>query len=436
MTALAIGSLALGIAWWRRALWHWPIIAAGALCAAVAISLVIPSKYVGGSSYPSSFIIWGATPIFALAAAVWQWPRVAWWRRVGAFVTVPLLLAFVGLQINAFYGYLPTVGDLLGAPLPGQVSASLFEHAPIRFARADRDRDDAQHVRVLHVPKVSRSAVPAVAYQTGLIAEVRIPAPVSHFRARAAYVWVPPWYFTHPTVQLPVLMLLPGTPGTPGDWFRGGGALQVAVDYAHAHNGYAPIMVAPDPNGGAFSDTECVNGPRGQAETYLTVDVPTFMHFHFNTPLDPQQWAVGGLSEGGTCALVMSVRNPHRFRTFADFSGDFSPNLGPIGPTIRGLYGGSYAAYLAHDPTRWFRLAAAARVAGDIAVGGNDLPHCVRDEKLLVQAAQRDGLPVIVDVIPGGGHNFPTWHQSLADAFPWLVRRLNEPPAGPRSRSV
>ena len=428
VTALAIASLALGIAWWRRAVWHWAILAAGALCAALAIGRVIPPQYAGGSSYPRSFLVWAAMPMFALAAAVWQWPHVAWWRRASAFVTLPLLVAFAGLQINAHYGYLPTIGDLLGAPLPGQVSANTIERPPIRFARAEQHHRSARPPLASDIPDSPRSTVPAAAYRIGLVAEVRIPAPVSHFRARPAFVWVPPWYFTHPWLQLPVLMLLAGTPSTPQDWFRAGGALQVAVAYARAHDGYAPAIVVPDPNGSLWGDTECINGPQGQAETYLTVDVPQFMHTHFNAPLDAQRWAIGGLSEGGTCALVLSARNPHRFRTFADFSGDFSPNMGSAASTLRVLYDGSYAAYIAHDPTRWFRFDASTGLAGDIAVGSKDF-HCIRVEHLLAQTARRDGLNVTLDVIPGGGHNFPTWHQSLANAFPWIAHRLSEPPA-------
>ncbi len=427
MTAVAIASLALGIAWWRRAVWHWAILAVGALCAALAIIRVMLPQYVG-SGYPRSFLVWVAMPMFGLAAAVWQWPRVAWWRRAFAFATLPSLVAFAGLQINAHYGYLPTVGDLLGAPLSGQVSANMIERTALDFARAERQGGRERPLLASHNPDSPGSAIPAAAYRVGLVSEVPIPAPVSHFRARAAYVWVPPWYFTHPAVQLPVLMLLVGAPGRTDDWFRAGGALQDAVAYARAHGGYAPVIVVPDSNGGVFSDTECVNGPQGQVETYLTVDVPKFMHIHFNAPLNAQQWAVGGLSAGGTCALVLSARNPYRFRTFADFSGDFSPNMGSVRNTLRVLYAGSYGAYIAHDPTRWFRFDASTGLAGVIAVGSKDF-HCIGVEHRLVQTARRDGLSVMLDVIPGGGHNFPTWRRSLADAFPWIVHRLDQQPA-------
>jgi enterochelin esterase-like enzyme len=426
VTDLALASLALSIAWWRRAVWHWVILAVAALGAADVVSRVTIPQYVAGSGYPRSFLVWAAMPMFALAAAVWQWPRVAWWRRVFAFVSLPLLVAFAGLQVNAHYGYLPTIGDLLGAPLPGQVGANTIERAPLRFARAEGHRGSARPVVASRILDSHGSAVPAAAYQTGLVAEVDIPAPDSHFHARPAFVWVPPWYFTHPAVQLPVLMLFAGAPGRTSDWFRGGGALQTAWEYARAHDGYAPIMVVPDTNGRVFGDTECINSRMGQVKTYLTVDVPAFMHTHFNASLDARRWAVAGLSEGGTCALELSAQNPDRFRTFADFSGDALPNMGSVRNSLRVLYDYSYAAYIAHDPTRWFRRDASAGLAGYIAVGSKDF-GCIPVEQKLTQTARRDGLNVILDVISGGGHNFATWRQSLADAFPWIAHRLDTP---------
>jgi S-formylglutathione hydrolase FrmB len=408
VTALAFGLLIVGVAWWRRAAWHWAVVAIVALGLTWGINhwIDLPSKV--GSDYPRSFVVWAALPLFALGAALWQWPRVVWWRRGVAFVAVPLLAAFAGLQIDAHYGYLPTVGDLVGAPLPGQVNAAVIDRGPgaRRFYRG--------------------RPVAAFEFRTGDIAGFVIPGPVSHFHGRPGFVWVPPWYFTHPTARLPVLMLLSGTPGTTADWLRTGGALSVAATYAQQHNGYAPIMVFPDANGSDFGDTECVNGPRGRAETYLTVDVPNFMHTHFNAPLDPQRWAVAGMSEGGTCALELATRNPDRFGTFADFSGDGSPTIGTLQRTIRNLYGGSYNAMLAHDPLHWFRLDTSEGLAGDLAVGSHD-NYYLRVNHRLALLAHRDKLPIVLDIIHGGGHNFPTWFRSLSDAFPWIVQRLHQP---------
>jgi S-formylglutathione hydrolase FrmB len=403
VAAVAWGSLVVGVAWWRRTIWHWIIIGgvAGAVAVAVAWLLDVPGQV--GSSYPPSFLVWGALPLFALGAAVWQWRRVQWWRRTVALIAVPGLAAFGGLQINAHYAYLPTLGDLLGAPLPGQVSAAHLEgrsrlgsiEPGVRLAVADK----------------------------GEVAELAIPAPLSHFHARSGFVWLPPVYFSQRHPRLPVLMLLSGVPGSTANWLRGGGALRLANGFAHKHRGWAPIMVFPDANGSSTGDTECVDGPRGLADTYLSVDVRDFIHKQFGAQLDARHWAVGGLSEGGTCALGLAARHPDRFGSFADFSGDAAPTLGSPQRTVTALYGGSWNAMNANNPLHWFRTDAADGVAGFVAVGARDYGY-VGVERRIAHVAHSDQMHLTLDIIPGGGHNFRTWHHALVDAFPWIVAQL------------
>jgi pimeloyl-ACP methyl ester carboxylesterase len=402
----AWGAVVVGVAWWRRAIWHWLVVAAaaGAVSIVVSWALDVPARV--GSTYPRSFLVWAALPLFALGAALWQWPRVGWRRRTVALASVPLLAASAGLVMNAYYSYLPTVGDLLGAPLPGQVNARQLVSGPFG------------------TPVAFQSGRTRTTSKVGTVASVDIPAPVSHFPHHKAYIWVPPVYFSTPRPHLPVLMLIAGTPGSPGDWLRGGGALALANAWAAGHNGYAPMMVLPDANGSLLGDTECVDGPRGNAETYLTVDVVTFMRQALGAAMDPQQWAIAGLSEGGTCALDLATRHPARFATFADFSGDAAPTLGSSARTVSALYGGSWRALRAHDPTTWFASATSAGVEGFFAVGNADHGH-LRTEERIAQIANRDGMRTRVDIIPGGRHSFRTWAQALRDAYPWIVSRLS-----------
>jgi enterochelin esterase-like enzyme len=415
VAAVAWGSLIFGVAWWRRAIWHWIVILGVAGAAAVVVSwlLHVPSQV--GSTYPPSFVMWGALPLFALGVGVWQWVRVAWWRRAVALVAVPGLAAFGGLQINAHYGYLPTLGDLLGAPLPGQVSAANLGGGS-RFARME--------------PRVRL----AVAHN-GEVAALHIPAPRSHFHARATFVWLPPAYFERSRPALPVLMLLAGVPGSEADWLRGGGALRIAEEWAHTHKGWAPIMVFPDANGSSTGDTECVDGPRGLADTYLSVDVRDFIHTQFGAPLDAEHWAIGGLSEGGTCALGLATRHPDRFGSFADFSGDLAPTVGSPQKTVTALYGGSWSALEAHDPIDWFRIDAAQGVAGFVAVGAHDYGY-LGVERQLALVAHSDQMNLTLDIIPGGGHNFRTWRHALSDAFPWIITRLTTEPSPPTAAPI
>jgi S-formylglutathione hydrolase FrmB len=219
-------------------------------------------------------------------------------------------------------------------------------------------------------------------------------------------------------------MLLAGVPGATRDWLRGGFAAGPANAWSRLHDGVAPIMVFPDPNGSALNDTECVDGPLGNAETYLTVDVPRFMHARFHTLVKRTGWAVGGLSEGATCALMLGARHPDKFSLFADFSGGVIPRSGTLAQTLERLYGGNRVAMLAHDPSRWFALDARSGERGVIVAGGDD-KGSLHSQAQLLESAEATGLHLRSIIIPGGGHDFPTWARALRDTFPWIASILD-----------
>ena len=80
---------------------------------------------------------------------------------------------------------------------------------------------------------------------------------------------------------------------------------------------------------GRFSnDTECVNGPRGNAADHLTKDVVPYVISHFGVRSDPANWGLIGWSSGGTCALTLAVMHPELFSAFVDLDGQLGPNAG------------------------------------------------------------------------------------------------------------
>lgn len=157
--------------------------------------------------------------------------------------------------------------------------------------------------------------------------EIAIPGTKSGFNARSAQLYLPPAWFAKPRPKLGVVVLLAGTPGTPEDWTHGGGADVTSDAYAAKHRGRTPVLVMADQNGSVTGDTECV----GVSETYLTQDVPAFAMKRFSLSADPQAWAIGGLSEGGMCGLMVAVRNPEIYPTFIDYSGLLGPRSGLTG---------------------------------------------------------------------------------------------------------
>ena len=186
----------------------------------------------------------------------------------------------------------------------------------------------------------------------GTVVPVDIGDAASGFKHRGELVYLPPaWYATDPPPRLPTLMMIGGEFNTPADWLRAGNAVRTVDDFAAAHGGNAPVLVFVDVGGAFNNDTECVNGPRGNAADHLTKDVVPYMISNFGVSPNRDNWGVVGWSMGGTCAIDLTVMHPDMFSVFEDIAGDLSPNSGTKGQTINRLFGGNAAEWAAYDPT-------------------------------------------------------------------------------------
>jgi S-formylglutathione hydrolase FrmB len=260
---------------------------------------------------------------------------------------------------------------------------------------------------------------------------VTVPATRSGFVARPAVVYVPPAWFARPRPALPVVVLLHGTPGDPDDWIDGGRAQETADRWAAAHRGVAPVLLMPDVNGTLDADTECVDSAFGRVETYLVQDVVAFARAALGVRPPGRDWAVAGLSEGGSCALMLALRHPRTFGSFADYSGLAGPRLGETNadtaPTIAALFGGSPEAFAAHEPSVLLGSRRFPGLGGWFEVGDAD-PEPLAAQTALVPLAQRAGVATCARTVPGGGHAFDVFATAFADSLPWLVARTD--PAG------
>jgi S-formylglutathione hydrolase FrmB len=333
--------------------------------------------------------------------------RVA--RRVVSVVpAVVLVLALVAVDVaaavNASYRYLPTLGVALG----------LGGADDIRDAYADR----------------ARGRVP----EAGLLVSATLPGTRSGFAARDAVVYLPPAWFGADRPELPVLVLLHGAPGAPSDWTDGGRAAATLDAFAGQHGGRAPVVVMPDVNGTFTGDTECVDSPAGDAETYLTADVPGAVQKQFSTRPPGRQWAVAGLSEGGMCALLLTLRHPTLFGTFGDFSGLLGPRAGEtddgVPATVAQYFGGSQQEFDAHDPPTLLGARRFPGTGGWFEVGGADTDPAAAAAQLAQQARQA-GVETCLVVHDGLGHSFAVWSAALRDSLPWMAARLGLVPGDP-----
>jgi len=427
----------------RRAPRRWYLLwlPAAAVTGAVVALLVrgrVAAQGLTDDPAPLALWIWLAVATAATLVAVVGWPGGPWWRRSLAIFAVPLTLLCVGSTLNSWVGYYPTVQEAWGAvtagPMPDQVSEA----------------------------QLAVMAAAPTRPMNGALLGVDIPDTASDFAHREEYVYLPPAWFTgtdnHPA--LPAVMMIGGEYNTPTDWIRTGNAMSVIDSYAAAHGGSAPIVVFVDSGGTFNNDTQCVDGPRGNAADHLTEDVRPYVISRFAASAASASWAVVGWSMGGTCAADLAVTHPELIDTFEDIAGDLGPAVGDQARTIVQLYGGDAALWARFDPLTvlaghtpypdtagWFANAtegtgqrigrppgAHGSGVGGTGLGGQadtrDSGNQIQEATQLCAAMSTDGITCTLHTLPGG-HTWQVAAASFADAFPWVVSRVDGPPAPP-----
>jgi S-formylglutathione hydrolase FrmB len=402
--------------WWT----HWlPVaLALGLAMAGLAVWFVERVWRPFPDALPGAVIRWFAEVVVAVAilgVRGW-WPgkgRRTWSRLplgislVAATVLV-LLAALTG--INRYFGAYPTVGSALGAPLPRQVNiASVATSAP-------------KTVREPPVPLESVWRAPPTMPTQGVVSQVAIPGTSSGFHARPGWVYFPPAYLTNPHPRLPVLVLLSGQPGSPRDWFDGGRLAQRMDRFAAAHHGLAPVVVIPDDLGQQLANPLCVNSVEGQAASYLGIDVPAWIHDHLQVDNSPAHWAIGGFSNGGTCAMQMALHAPKVYPTFLDISGQDEVTVGDPKATAHFAFRDNPVALSAVQPLTILAHARFNTISGRLVVGDHDTIYRPQAEKMS-RALAAAGATVNLVLLPGE-HNWRVWGPGLDSSLPWLAGKL------------
>ncbi len=400
-----------------------PLITGGSALATLLIAWVVNALWRPfPDPLPAAVFVWVAVILGAMALGVAHFRSARWLRRVTATIAVVAVLAAGANQINRFFGYYPTPAALLGLPLPQERPLPAIQRAGVHLGHRPPSSVLAQTWR----PPVGMPTV-------GAVSHVAVPGVRSGFRARPAWLYLPPAYLTDSRPNLPVLMLIVGQPGTSRDWIDAGHVITIMDLFAAAHHGLAPIVVMPDPLGSTMANPLCANTSLGNVDTYLAEDVPTWVSANLQVDPDTRHWAVGGFSYGGTCSLQLSVNHPRLFPTFLDISGQDAPTLGSRQRTLDRAFGGDARAFAHINPLDILstlprnRLNPMGRsdfstVAGTLAVGSRDAVFASQQHH--VQAvAVKAGMSIGWLEVPGGH----SWHVAVAalrQALPWLSTRM------------
>ncbi|HEX5255808.1 MAG TPA: alpha/beta hydrolase-fold protein [Mycobacterium sp.] len=394
-----------------------PLMAAFGVLTAIAAHWYLRTSGMASEPAPWQLWVWVALSAVAVITVVAGWPGSRWPRRNLSVFAASVCLLSAGLTVNGWLGYYPTVyvawNQLTAGPLPDQT-----DWATVSARR--------------------RSAVQPT---TGAVLAVTISAEASKFSHRKEFVYLPPaWFTSSPPPRLPAVMMIAGEFNTPADWARVGDAVTTLDAFAAVHDGNAPVAIFVDSTGAFGNDTECVNGPRGNAADHLTKEVVPYLVATFGVNQDRANWGIVGFSSGGTCAIDLTVMHPATFGTFVDIAGDISPNAGTKAQTIDRLFGGDPAAWSTFDPstvishttytdvTGLFVVHSAAAVTGQAAPPTPDSYDIAANT--LCALGKSHGIRCAVLAL-GGRHVWPFAAAAFAATLPWLAGELNTPGVPP-----
>lgn len=372
---------------------------------------------------------WVGAAFGAAAAAIAAIVLGAWRTRLIASVAIVASLLAGAIGVNADFGQYTTVGSLsdhqVAPPLPTSLLAQQAQGAPGAKRSIPAAAGSAGTSRP--APALWRTAhVPTPSY--GVVGSVMIPATVSHFAARTAYVYLPPAALLPHPVALPVILMLSGQPGSPGNVIASGGIAAIFDAFARAHHGLAPIVVAADQLSAPQLNPMCVDGSLGASASYLTVDVPNWIRTHLTVSTESADWAIAGYSQGGTCAIQLGSERPDLFSGIIDVSGQVAPKNGGLKQTIASGFRGDVAAYRAALPLTV--LAAKAPYTDSVAVFGvGQLDTRYGPVSLTVSAAaERAGIRTTRVVSPGTGHDWHTVKWVLTKELTPILRHMGLEP--------
>lgn len=390
--------------WWTRGV-PLAVLAAAALVGLLDLGLALAKPWPDPLSL--EVLLWIGGGLLGLLLLGLGWRRSGSWARALAPVAAVLVVVGAADGIDSVFGAYPTVAAALQLPPT--------DHAPTATI--------LRHTATVETPPSVQSwRPPATMPANGAVTEVPIPPTASGFAARAAWIYVPPAYLTPRHPLLPLLVLIGGQPGGPRDWLDGGQLATRMDQWAHAHGGLAPVVVMPDALGSESANPLCMNSALGNADTYLTTDVVNWATSTLKVDPDHSNWAVGGFSYGGTCALQLAVGHPDLFPTFVDISGQRSPTLGGRSRTLAATFGGNAQAFAAVDPLSELATRREPDSAGFIAVGAHDNAYRPGQQEVAA-AARAAGIAVTYREFPGG-HGWDVLRTAFVDALPWVADRM------------
>jgi enterochelin esterase-like enzyme len=152
-------------------------------------------------------------------------------------------------------------------------------------------------------------------------------------RDRPYYVYTPPDYERETRRVYPVLILLPGTPGSEADWVSSGLANRI-FDNLLADHAMQPMVVMM-PRADVMTQTGTRAENLREFEPLLINEILPDFEPRYHVEKKPEARAIAGYSLGGELAVTVGLRHPELFGAIGSFDGslfeeDFADRFGTV----------------------------------------------------------------------------------------------------------
>lgn len=325
------------------------------------------------------------------------------WKRALASVAVVVALFATCIHVDAIYEEFPTIGSLFGYTGYSRLSSAKLRKSTMS---------------VKEWKKLAAEGKTPMTPKEGRIYDASIPAAKSGFKVRDAMVYLPPAALSAEPPELPVMELMAGQPGSPGRFFQASHIKGMLDEYASKHDGLAPIVISPDQNGSNSNNSLCADTSQGKAETYLTKDVVDWAKK--NLPVSDQRWAIGGFSQGGTCATQLGPRHAEQYSLIMTVGGELQPTSGSVEHMVSEYFNGNKAAYEAQIPANAIKEHAPSdqvMILGSGALDHQSLTNLETNAEAGIQA----GMTVTKIKVPDSAHDWHAVQAVLKPTIDWFA---------------
>jgi pimeloyl-ACP methyl ester carboxylesterase len=313
-----------------------------------------------------------------------------------------LALVSVGLQINRSNGFFESWNDLFGGS--SNYSQTAVQADSISFL-TKQDLTKAESLS--NKSKLVRDVITGKNSQVSNIVYIDLPSTaVKKIENNVAL----------DSHRFRVIEFLTGFPSEPIMWVKVLKIDRQLALYNKSHIGHEIIGVFPQVNIAGNYDLECMNLPSPQpaAETWLSTDMHSYLGSRLG--LRDSKWGIMGVSTGGWCAAMLSIRHPDLYSAAVSIAGYYRPALPRKDPVALQLamdkkYDLTSAELLLTEKQHLYITAS----LGD--------KYSIRETRKFL-AKQHPNLAITYKELPSGGHNSRVWVPLIPNALDWLQRNI------------